>query len=192
MPFPAPHDSACSQLARLYGNVRSGSAVRWDSGVAAPCGAFSAPRAAPTRCRPSATPAPAGHRRLPARASKRAAALGLRANVTMPRLVAPDRDVDAMAEPGAAQAAAKARGGRVEGRGLHGSILAPWRNAWRARAKRAPSASFRARCFRPGKQPGASAEAHAEVLRRTHEPRRCRPGPHDQNVRRSHSLDDRC
>src|ERR1700674_767726 len=39
MPFPAPHDNACSQLARLYGNVRSGSAVRWDSGIAAPCGA---------------------------------------------------------------------------------------------------------------------------------------------------------
>lgn len=45
---------------------------------------------------------------------KRAAALRLRANVAMPRLAAPDRDVDSMAEVAAREAAAEVLDVRVE------------------------------------------------------------------------------
>lgn len=54
---------------------------------------------------------------------ERAAALGLRAHVPMPWLPAPDRDVDAMAEIAAGEAAAWVVGVWVEGCEVHGAIV---------------------------------------------------------------------
>ena len=54
---------------------------------------------------------------------KCAAALSLRAHVTMPGLAAPDSDVDAMAEVAASEAFAWALGSQIEGCESHRAIV---------------------------------------------------------------------
>src|ERR1700694_2395450 len=87
-----------------------------------------------------------------------AAALSLRANVTMPRLAAPDGDVEALAEVAAGGAAARALGSRLKvaaaniARLLRGTSIraaprgGPRRSVSAPKDRRAPPASPRGDC----------------------------------------------
>ena len=87
---------------------------------------------------------------------ERAAALSLRADVALPWLAAPDRDVDAMAEVATGVAAAGVLDVRVETRGVHGAIVTAARRCEQRLSRRRP----------PDGRPYPNPSSRARVNRR--------------------------